>query len=305
MNGISIVVPSTGNIPNIKSLLQSIEQQDSEGIEIKVIIVLNGVSNTQFDDFKRSADSFSVPVTVCRIFERGVNRARNLGLDRAEHETVLFLDDDCELMQEGTLKAHLKFHDRFKNIFAVGGGYRLKDSSGLFDDIYNYIQMNWFISGQGTERDGIADANYLLGGNFSLKKSMALSHHLRFDPGIVYGGSELDFFKQATKAGLKLAAIDLDVLHNTHETFFSVGKKVLKQGKGKRLIDLKFGREQGQEIYTPGKEHQFFRFIYSYWFWFGYYGVTGERFKIFGHLFRDVFGYLNALRFRILKKINS
>jgi hypothetical protein len=234
-----------------------------------------------------------------------VNRARNKGLELSKFDIVYFLDDDCELHLTDTLAMFLKLHKKHPDIFAFGGGYRLNEARGVFDDIYNYIQMSWFVSGQDTGVDSILRTGHLLGGNFSLKRPLAVKYNLQFDPGIIYGGSELDFFKQAVAAGLKLAAVDIDVTHNTDESLLSVAKKVYKQGRGKCHIDQKFGVEKKTPPAFAGGKYVFIRQLYSYCFWLGYYGVNGQRRKLSWHVLKDVIGYLNALRFNILKKISG
>jgi hypothetical protein len=62
--------------------------------------------------------------------------------------------------------------------------------------------MNWFVSGQSGTANRFVDTQHLLGGNFAIKKPVADQYNLRFDPAIQYGGSEYDFFRQATQAGL-------------------------------------------------------------------------------------------------------
>jgi hypothetical protein len=79
---------------------------------------------------------------------------------------------------------------------------------------------------------------------------------------------------------------------------------VTKQGRGKAFIDQKFGEEKKSGAVDKDSRYKLLRQFYSYFFWFGYYGYTGRRFLIFRHILKDIFGYLNALRFFILKKIS-
>lgn len=300
--GISIVIPSTGHLQNLERLIPSILQQQFSPADIQVVVVFNGVKEKIAETCKQINSRFPSVETLL-LSGKGANLARNAGLEKANKDLVLFLDDDCELQDANTLKKYFELHSVNPAYFAIGGGYILPEKYGLYDEVYNYIQMNWFVCGQSQVRKNVVDTQYLLGGNFCLKRKLAVENGLQFEPGMIYGGTELDFFRKAVRAGLKLGAVELDVTHHTDETFLSVGKKVFKQGKGKHFIDSKFGNDDLVSQNTGGR-YFFLRQLYSYWFWAGYYGEAGKPLNVFLHVLRDITGYLNALRFRILKKIS-
>ncbi len=302
-NGISIVIPSTGNLDNLQRLLPSILDQNVEAIELQVIVVLNGIPQNRMTDINERISKAWPTVELLRIEGKGVNLARNSGLRCSKYDFVLFLDDDCELHNKKTLKNYLKLHHSNPDYFAIGGGYILPARHGLFDEVYNYIQMNWFLHGQKESGKALVNTQYLLGGNFCLKRHLATAHQLQFEPSIQYGGSELDFFRQASSVGLKLGAIEMDVTHNTNESFYSVGKKVFKQGRGKYFIDAKFGKDQANS-HSSDSKFSVLRRLYSYWFWLGYYGAAGKSWKVFFHMLRDFVGFVDVMRFKILKKLN-
>jgi len=303
-SGVSIIIPSIGEIKNLKKLIPSILAQDLGEMAVQIIVVLNGVSDDKYSVIRESFATNWPTVELLKIDDRGVNKARNAGLQKASQAIVIFLDDDCELHQKSTIQKYAALHFANPHLFAIGGGYILPDEYGLYDEVYNYIQMNWFVCGQKYSSGTLIETQHLLGGNFSFKRELAIKHQLQFEPTIAYGGSELDFFKKALKAGLKLAATELDVTHNTNETFGSVGKKVFKQGKGKHFIDAKFGHDDVVSQ-AGGGRHLILRRIYSYWFWAGYYGAEGKIWKVLNHLFKDFFGYLNEVRFSIIRKVSK
>lgn len=302
-SGISVVIPSTGHLTNLSRLLPSLWTQELSGINLQVIVVMNGMSEVEFKSLQQQATQSWPGVEMVWANRKGVNIARNEGLARARNEIVYFLDDDCELQQKNIIKNYISSHSEHTNYFAIGGGYKLPLEHRLFDEIYNYIQMSWFFGGQIGGGKKLVDTHYLLGGNFCLKREFVVKHQLQFEPSIQYGGSELDFFKQATRMGLKLGAIDLEIIHNTRESFLSVGRKVFKQGRGKYFIDTKFGNDNVTSQSSGGK-YLLLRQMYSYWFWAGYYGAGGKRWKVLAHMFRDLIGYIDVLRFNLLKKLN-
>ena len=109
------------------------------------------------------------------------------------------------------------------------------------------------------------------------------------------------------KSGLIVAAVDVDVTHNTRESLKSTVFKNFRQGRGKRIIDLKFGSAPATEAGVLSKESfpLVYRLIFNYSYWCGYYAYSHSYGKFIIHVLKDFFKYLNYLRFSLLKKISD
>ena len=292
---ISIVIPTLGDPEKLQRLLASIQKQKFLNVTeiIETIVVVNGMQ-AQESDFE-----FGPFVKFEFLAEKGVNMARNAGVRLAQAPIVLFLDDDCELHEPYFLSRHIAFHREHSSVFATGGGYQLPRGAGRLDEVYNSIQMRWFVSGL-LQPGQNEKTRFLLGGNFSIKARMAQDRNLKFDEQIRYGGSESEFFKQAEILKLEVLTNSFDVLHHTGETLFSLSRKLYRQGRGKALIDEKFP-ESPAATETGALSCR----IFNYVFWWGYYFSRKNYFGILPHVFNDALAAFNAARFRVVRWVSK
>lgn len=295
-NSISIIIPSLGKINNIKKILDSIYQQNFNLDAVEVIIVLNGFVSKDdmavIHNLKFKYKYFNIIIDSIR--RAGVNAARNCGLQLSQNQILLFLDDDCELIDKHFLKKHLDFHQLNLNIFAYGGDYRLPQVVNRWDRIYNQIQQSWLASGCIKE----CYYSHLLGGNFSIKKSMLIEYNIKFDEDLIYGGTELEFFYHCRLKNLTLIKNELDVLHNTNESIFSLFAKLYKQGRGTAYIHKKFPNKKNQNF----KKHTM-PIIFNYIFWLGYYNFQKKYLHIFNFIYKDILTSFHEIRGCILQDI--
>ena len=309
---ISVIIPTLGNIENLNRLMKSTVSQHINQNNYEVLIVVNGlIEKKDVAALDKWSMLYSEILKVYFISEKGVNIARNFGLSRAKFSVALFLDDDCELSNPHFLEEHIRLHSLHEQIFAIGGAYLLPASAKYFDQIYNYIQIKWFISGvQDTQLS--SKTQYLLGGNFSIKLETVKDRKLKFDENILYGGSEYEFFRKANIIGLKMLTNGLDVIHHTQESLLSLTRKIFKQGRGKAYIDGKykivsqdFVKEKKISNRSGGVVDRTVRLYFNYIFWMGYYFYQKKYFRIFYHIVKHWSGSLNMLRFEILSKISQ
>lgn len=301
--GLSVIIPSTGNIDSLKKLFLSVGIQDLVVAEFEILLILNGMSEINFLEIKKALFTNAFPVKFIFITQKGANIARNTGIKSAAFPILLFLDDDCSLLDRGFFSAHLKLHSQKPELFAVGGGYLAADDSRFFDRLYNYLQMKWFVLGSisGTTR-------FLLGGNFSAKAEVLESTGLQFDNAIAYGGSEYEFFVRACDINLKMETCIFDVIHRTHENVLSLTKKIHKQGRGGAIIELKYpGRSSvGAKSITDPQQSlvaNLFFVYFNYVFWAGYYSHMKTRHKLIGRLGSDLLNAVNYYRYKLLGRI--
>lgn len=319
LEGITIVIPTLGKLENLARLVKSIERQSFTKSNYEILIVVNGVIKNDLREkllYLTSAYS-KIVLKIYFITAKGVNRARNYGLNNAKYRIVLFLDDDCEMQNHHFLSQNIELHNQYKDCFAIGGGYLLANDSRYLDEIYNYVQMKWYFSGQidlvdqtTVDESAGKETRYLLGGNFSIKSEIAGRQQLLFDESIIYGGSEYEFFKRARAMDLKMYATELNVVHHTQETLWSLTGKIYKQGRGKAHIEYKYGPTTRAMNKMDKRELDFFdiqtrlvKLYFRYIFWLGYYFYQKKYFTIIFHLVGDLINKLNFYRLEILKKI--
>lgn len=96
---ISVIIPSYKPEGYIQKCLSSVLNQDFPVADYEVIIVLNGCSEpykTQIEEFIESqGKQRETPATrLIQTDHPGVSRARNIGIDDAQGEYFVFIDDD-------------------------------------------------------------------------------------------------------------------------------------------------------------------------------------------------------------------
>lgn len=303
MSKLSVVIPSTGNIVNLRRLLRSLERQTLKRQDFSIFLVLNGVEDEKRPIYQKICDEFDVAISLVLLQSKGVNYARSWGLQQAKSAVIFFIDDDCEVDDPQMLEWHLRFHTENRTVFAVGGGYQLPANSGYFDELYNEIQMHWLYSGKSEK-----SSRFLLGGNFSIKKEIAEKFNLDFDGYIAYGGSETDFFRQAERENLPMLVSEKDLLHHTTESFSSLNRKIYKQGRGAAYTDMKYGPSQSADQVPEALSAGFFRktlrTYFNYVFWFGYYRHKKHILALFRHVMNDMWGNFHRMRTRLNEKLS-
>jgi GT2 family glycosyltransferase len=98
---VSVVVPTIGRPLQLAACLESIARGDRRPGEVVVVDQSGGEEVAAV--VERFADAGA---RVVRSSERGVARARNLGLREAAHDVVLMTDDDCTVDRSWTTTAH-------------------------------------------------------------------------------------------------------------------------------------------------------------------------------------------------------
>ena len=267
---VTVVVPTLGNLLKLNRLLDSLTQQDTK-FPFEVVLVENSGDSKRFNKVRELFSKFLLKGKVVASPHRGVNYARNAGIENSQGEYLLFIDDDCWISDKFLLKKHLMLHQQNPEVFCFGGVYNLSVDAGFFDRSYHAIQMKWLHLGINTTSNN--NSRYLIGGHFSMKKKLWVEKPIRFDQQIVYGGSELGFFLEATASGRILKLENLMVVHQTAESFFSVSRKVFKQGAGKARIESNQIKEMSQSAQSA--DTSFFQKVCSHWFslifWLGYF----------------------------------
>jgi glycosyltransferase involved in cell wall biosynthesis len=156
----------------------------------------------------------------------GVNQLRNLAAGSAQGDYLYFLDDDCELPEEGFLRRVLNLLENRPAV--LGGPYLTKAGSDWKVEAYNRFSNLW---GQ------IEEVN-LLGGNVCYPREIFNAH--AFEDRIVSGGDESEFHRRIIGAGVQFQfREELGVFHNAEDGCGSLLARAWRQGRAKAEWNLK------------------------------------------------------------------
>ena len=228
--------------------------------------------------------------------EKGVNKARNLGIRFAGGDILYFLDDDCLLPYADHLKRLAARHRELKEVAGIGGGYQTTSVLKGAGRFYREQQAQWVK----TVSRNSGGTSQLLGGNASYKREV-FDKGFAFDPLIIFGGSEESLNRLLTDNGYHLKLFkDLDVYHEVHINLFSLMRKGFQQGAGhfknqsgdggkNHRIDMK-----KEAVFNPTPAHSRSHFIYNLFFKSGYFWA-GAAEKTRGFVVFRVFFFLVLL----------
>lgn len=298
MMPISVVIPSSGNFQYVESLVQSMADC-LQMYSLEIIIVCNP-SKLEMNQISERFQSLDIKVLQTDVI--GVNHARQMGLAKATHQYVLFLDDDCRFSHSDQLTKIFVEILNHPDLFAVGGYYNsTKFNLNRVARAYAQNQMSWL-------KQGLVDSAqklnaYLIGGFFIMNKAMANQQSLCFDEAMIFGGTEKDFFLRAYRLGLKMRLLDVSIEHFYPNIRLSYMIKVYKQGRGLRYINDKgLGFESK---YLDLAEKNLFAVLFDAIFWSGYYLSKNEYVRYFQYLYKKMSDSLNEKKLLVLNKLKK
>ena len=115
----SIIICSRNRAAQLSTCLDSIHEDEMLATAAELVLVDNGSMDDTHQIMKAHADRARDPVLVRQEPDAGLSRARNVGLDAATGDLLLFTDDDC-YMDPGYIPLAVKIFESEE--FDFGGG---------------------------------------------------------------------------------------------------------------------------------------------------------------------------------------
>ncbi len=116
---VSIIICSRNRAAQLEKCLDSIREDEMLATAAELVLVDNGSMDDTQRVMKAHADRARYPVVVRLEPDAGLSRARNVGLDAASGDLLLFTDDDC-YMDPGYLLLAVEIFESGE--FDFGGG---------------------------------------------------------------------------------------------------------------------------------------------------------------------------------------
>jgi glucosyl-dolichyl phosphate glucuronosyltransferase len=199
------------------------------------------IDNNSSDDTAFIKEIYSKFHNVKYFIEhrQGLSHARNRGIKEAEGDIFVYLDDDIELVKDYFNVCDKIFSD--ESIYISGGKvipYKVDIPKWLPEKYYFLVSV--YDLG-----DNPKFVKYLMGGNFAIRKEIALQVGLynvklgRNDK-ILAGGEEIDYQNRATAKGYKMYYHpNQNILHKINEKLnenyvLNYSKEL---GKSEKIID--------------------------------------------------------------------
>ncbi len=216
---ISLIVPTHERHTSLLRLINSIKLQTCLPTELIIVSNLKD-SFLVGASFQQATQGLRTVVT--HVGKVGVNRARNLGLQKAQEPLVLFVDDDCEFKDSHFIEKLICLHEQNAEALAIGGSYLSPVKTRPIDKAYNIMARAW----QSPQFYGENQSWRLLGGNLSFKRLVLLATQQLFNEDISFGGTEAELLSRLQR--LEKKALFVDPLQLIHYTLLDEKKLVSK-----------------------------------------------------------------------------
>ena len=288
---ISVIIPTHRRVKQVEYLIRSLRDQIFPKEKLQVLLISNlkdhslrkksGQWKKEFYDFK-----------YMETGEKGVNKARNLGIRFAGGDILYFLDDDCILPSEDHLTQLVARHQKLTGVAGIGGGYKTADMLKGISQFYYEQQEHWMSAVSGDS----CKTSQLIGGNASYKREV-FDKGFSFDSRIVFGGSEQSFNHLLVSNGYSLMLFrELDVYHDVRINVLSLIQKSFQQGMGHFKNQLKGKNHEidmkKEAAFSALPTRSWIHSIYHIFFKLGYFwaGSSGRAegfviFRVFFFLF--------------------
>ena len=120
---VSVIIPTKNRFDHLIRTVKSLLAQSV--LPYEIIVVDDGSEKEIYDKNKTCLQNLMIESNKRRIFylkgtEKGANSARNMGINKARGEIILFLDDDV-ILDKDYIKAILEVYLKYPFVGGVGG----------------------------------------------------------------------------------------------------------------------------------------------------------------------------------------
>lgn len=116
---LSIVIPTFNRCAGLRATLDGLARQDYPHAHFEVLVVSDGATDGTNEFVRGYVSHVPYKLTLLTQGNAGPARARNRGIEAAQGEVVVFLDDDVE-PGAGFLSAHARHHAARANTIVIG-----------------------------------------------------------------------------------------------------------------------------------------------------------------------------------------
>ena len=236
---LSVVIPTRNRSALLAQLLEKARLCTGE-CDLEFVVVDDGSTDDTVHQLQRLSESL-FNLTWRSIPKSGPGRARNVGVDIARHDVVLFIGDDIHPANEDFFRVHARLHAACRAVdFAVLGKvdwageptFTMTHVQGRGSEQFDYANLRPY---------AVSDWRHFYTSNLSLKKALVPDWIMHgFDPefpGAADEDIELGYRIAQSPTGLRVFFDPGSVgLHHHHYTLVQFMERQFFAGKAKRLF---------------------------------------------------------------------
>ena len=180
-NQVSLIIPTYNRQEIVFQTLQYIKQQSISGFEV-VLVDQTESNDSNLNNFKDDGFKYK----YLKIKETGLPNARNVGVENAKGEILIFIDDDS-IPDSDLIQSYMNlFNDYEKDKFCIGGRIIEKNTT-MFKESNSIVGgwITWYgktLKNFDTVKSG--ECEWASGGNFGLTKDLFIEAG-GFDPNFI------------------------------------------------------------------------------------------------------------------------
>lgn len=234
MMKVSIVIPTHNQKEILAKTLDYLILQDYPKDQYEIVIVDDGSTDATQEMVKSKMGS-KVGLRYFYQKQCGPHFARNLGIEKAWGEIIIFVDSDI-FTPQNFITEHVKFHQKFGDVVVSGPTVRTDNLDNVFDDIERRKVKKWLFDFSGPS---------FITSNLSVKRKSLVR----------VGGFDEEFTGfgwHDWELGLRLKKLGLKAKRNINAIVYHYKKKI-------NLSDLpslcEKKREQGRNAVLYYKKH--------------------------------------------------
>jgi glycosyltransferase involved in cell wall biosynthesis len=233
----SVIVCTYNRSNFLKETLNSILSVFKDRCDFEVLVI----DNNSTDDTESVLDDYLNVLEIRYFFEKsqGLSFARNRGILESRGDILIYLDDDIDLPQN--------YFDLCDEIFnneaiAISGGKVLPCDA----DIPKWLPRKYyFLVSVYDLGDKPKNVRYLMGGNFAIRKEVALkigfyNTRLGRRGKLLMGGEEIDYQNRARDLGYKICYYPEQLIFHKIDDKLNLDyilRYAYQLGKSERIID--------------------------------------------------------------------
>ncbi|MBZ8178895.1 glycosyltransferase family 2 protein [Oscillatoria salina] len=206
----SVVIPTYNRLPILEKCLRSLENQQLKSDSVvegyEVVVVDDGSTDGTLDWLAKYSVEFP-HVTTYLQSHQGAAAARNLGVEKAQGETIIFIDSDL-VVTEKFLQAHadalVKGYEETDRVFTYGWVINTCNFENPTSEPYKITDFS---------------AAYFATGNVAIARKWLLEAGLFDTQFQLYGWEDLELGVRLKKLGLKLIKCPEAVGYHWHPAF--------------------------------------------------------------------------------------
>jgi len=220
---ISVIVPAYNRADEVEKFLYSFEKQSAKNFEI--IIVDDGST----DNTKTVVETHKYKLDLKYFFHQneGPGAARNLGMENAKGDILVFIDSDCTVPEDYI--NNLTHHLENENFDAFGGPDTCHENFSPFLKAINYSMTSFIGTGGTRGSKGKQLAKYYPRSfNMGIKRNV---YEQIGDMNALRHGQDMEFSNRVFNAGFKVSFLsDVIVYHKRRTNLKKFFKQIFNWG---------------------------------------------------------------------------